>query len=97
MGVAAIPIAVGLQASESRKARKRAEREANRQRAEQEALLKEREKEQEEITKEEGEVIKRTQRAARTRQKARPRQTILTSPLGILDEPETEGKTLLGR
>lgn len=82
---------------ESKKARKSAEREADRQRQERLDAVNRAETEQQEvdITKNRKSVATRKRSIASAR--PRLRDTILTSPLGLQDEPETANKTILGR
>ena len=89
--------ATGYSVYEGNKARKEAKKEADRQRQEQDRQ--QQELEDRRIAEEEKEASIQARRSRRTRAAttgARPRATILTSPLGVSGGQETTQKTLLG-
>lgn len=82
-------LAVGGQAYEARKTRKAAEKQAGKEEAATKELLADEERRRKQTA---FSVLKR-RGAGRER---KPRETVLTSPLGVTGESSQAGKTLLG-
>ena len=88
---------LGLPIIEAKKARKKAEAEARRQAAEQDAKLREGEKKQLDSDLERNTAGVTARKRSISNAGPRRRGTILTSPIGLSDEPEIANKSLLGR
>lgn len=100
LGAAASAGGAAYQAVEAHSARQDAKRQAEQQAAEQNRLLEEEKKRQAEQESADAERVATQQARQRQRALAGGAQgragTILTSPLGVMGEAQTAGKTLLG-
>ena len=94
---AAIAAAPFLALKSAKKAKKKAEEAAKNQEQRHAQQIEDIKKEQDKSDKNASEVGTQAKTATRKTSKARRRSTILTSGLGVVGEPDTANKSLLGR